>query len=127
MLECRPVNTPTNPNHKLSGGIGDQAEKEQYQHSVGKLIYLAHTGLDISHAVSVVSRYMHDPRVSHWKVVYQILRYLKVCPGKGMLFGKKRHMRIKVYTDADWARCLNDRKSTTMHCAFVRESRFLKK
>jgi Reverse transcriptase (RNA-dependent DNA polymerase) len=119
MLGCRPVNTPIDPNHKLSGGIGDQVEKGQYQRLVGKLIYLAHTRHDISYAVSVVSRYMLDPRVSHQEVVYQILRYLKSCPGKGVLLSKKRHRRIEVYTDADWAGCLDDRKSTSGYCAFV--------
>jgi Reverse transcriptase (RNA-dependent DNA polymerase) len=119
MLGCRPVNTPIDPNHKLSGGIGDQVEKGQYQRLVGKLIYLAHTRPDISYVVSVVSRYMHDPRVSHQEVVYQILRYLKGCPGKSVLFSKKGHRRIEVYTDADWAGCLDDRKSTSGYCAFV--------
>jgi hypothetical protein len=90
MLGCRPVNTPIDPNHKLSEGIDDQVEKGQYQRLVGKLIYLAHTRPDISYAVSVVSRYMHDPRVSHQEALYQILRYLKGCPGKGVLFSKKR-------------------------------------
>jgi hypothetical protein len=28
-------------------------------------------------------------------------------------------MRIEVYTDADWARCLDDRKFTSDYCAFV--------
>jgi hypothetical protein len=51
--------------------------------------------------------------------VYQILRYLKGCPGKCVLFSKKRDRRIEVYTDADWAGCLDDRKSTSGYCAFV--------
>jgi Reverse transcriptase (RNA-dependent DNA polymerase) len=90
MLGCRPVNTLIDPNHKLSGEIGDQVEKGQYQCLIGNLIYLTHTRPDISYAMSVVSRYMHDSRVSHQKAVYQILRYLKGCPGKGVLFSKKR-------------------------------------
>jgi hypothetical protein len=119
MLGCRPVNTPIDPNHKLSGGIGDQVEKGQCQRLVGKLIYLDHTRPDI-YAVSVVGRYMHDPRVSHKEVVYQILRYLKGCPGKGALFSKKKgYRRIEVYTDADWVGCLDDRKFTSGYCAFV--------
>jgi Reverse transcriptase (RNA-dependent DNA polymerase) len=101
MLECRPVNTPIEPNHKLSGEIGNQVEKGQYQRLVCKLIYLTHTRPDISYVVSVVSRYMHDPRVSHQEAMYQILRYLKGCPGKGVLFSKKGHRRIEVYTDAN--------------------------
>jgi hypothetical protein len=52
--------------------------------------------------------------------VYQILRYLKGCPGKGVFFGKKRHMRDEIYTDVDWAGCLNDRKFTSGYYAFVR-------
>jgi hypothetical protein len=31
---------------------------------------------------------MHDPRVPHQEDVYQILRYLKSYPGKGVLFSK---------------------------------------
>jgi hypothetical protein len=103
MLGCKLVNTPIDPNHKLSGEIGDQVEKKQYQRLVGRLIYLAHTRPDISYVVSVVSRYMHDLRVSHQEIAYQILRYLKGCPGKCMFFEKKGHMRVEVYTDADWA------------------------
>jgi hypothetical protein len=69
MLDCRPVNTSINPNHKLSlwlsEGIGDQVEKGKYQRLVGKLIYLAHIRPDISYVVSVMSRYMRDPKESH--------------------------------------------------------------
>jgi Reverse transcriptase (RNA-dependent DNA polymerase) len=101
ILGCKPVNTPIDPNHKLSGERGNQVEKDQYQRLVGKLIYLAHTRPDISFAVSVVNRYMHDPRIPHLETVYQILRYLKGCPVKGVFFGKRGHMRVEVYTDAD--------------------------
>ncbi|KAG6492699.1 hypothetical protein ZIOFF_047664 [Zingiber officinale] len=41
---------------------------------------------DITYAVSVVSQYMHAPKTIHMKVVDRILRYLKSCPGKGLLF-----------------------------------------
>jgi hypothetical protein len=36
-----------------------------------------------------------------------------------VLFSKERHRRIKVYTDADWAGCLDNRKFTSGYCAFV--------
>jgi hypothetical protein len=51
--------------------------------------------------------------------VYQILRYLKNYPGKGVLFSKNGHTRIEVYKDADWAGCLDDKKSTSDYCSFV--------
>jgi hypothetical protein len=61
----------------------EPVNRESYQRLVGRLMYLCHTRPDISYAVSVVSRYMHDPRSDHLNVVYRILRYLKSCPGKG--------------------------------------------
>jgi Reverse transcriptase (RNA-dependent DNA polymerase) len=119
MLGCRPANTPIDLNHGLKGCVSDQLDRERYQRLMGKLIYLSHTRSDISYAVSVVSRYMHDPRVVHQKAVYRILRYLKGCLGRGLLFEKKGHMRVEVYTYADWAGCQDDRRSTSGHCAFV--------
>jgi hypothetical protein len=62
---------------------------------------------------------MHDPRVMHQEAVDRILRYLKGCPGRGLLIEKNEHMRIEVYTDADWAGCQDDRRSTSGHCAFI--------
>jgi hypothetical protein len=62
---------------------------------------------------------MHDPRIPYQEVVYQILGYLKSCHGKGVLFNKNGHIKIEVYTDADWAGCLDDRKSTSGYCSFV--------
>lgn len=43
---------------------------------------------------------MHDPRSGHLDTVNQILRYLKSCPVKGILFSSNGHMRIEGYTDA---------------------------
>jgi Reverse transcriptase (RNA-dependent DNA polymerase) len=76
MLGCKPVSTPIDQKSKLSAEVGESVNKERYQRLVGQLIYLSHTRPDISFAVSVVSRYMHDPRKGHMDAVYQILRYM---------------------------------------------------
>ena len=80
MLGCRTTSTPIEQNHKLCAG--DPVDKEKYQRLVGRLIYLCHTRPDITYAVSVVSRYMHDPRSGHMDAAYRILRYLKSNPRK---------------------------------------------
>ncbi|CAD6223427.1 unnamed protein product [Miscanthus lutarioriparius] len=69
--------------------------------------------------VSVVSRYMHDPRTRHMEVVYRILRYLKGTPGRGLWFRKNRHLDLEGYYDADWASSRGDRRSTSGYCVFV--------
>ena len=62
MLGCRAASTPIEQNHQLCAQSGDPIDRESYQRLVGRLIYLCHTRPDISYGVSVVSRYMHDPR-----------------------------------------------------------------
>nr|AAO20078.1 putative polyprotein [Oryza sativa Japonica Group] len=119
MLGCCPVSTPIDQNHKLCAESGDPVNRERYQRLVGRLIYLCHTRPDITYAVSMVSRYMHDPRSSHMEAVYRILRYLKGSPGKGLWFKKNGHLKIEGYCDADWASCLDDRRSTSGYCVYV--------
>ncbi|CAL2246760.1 unnamed protein product [Prunus armeniaca] len=78
MLKCKPADTPIEMNHKLCEDKDQEpTNKEQYQHLVGRLIYLAHTRPDIAYDVSVVSQFMHSPSVSHRNAVDRILRYLK--------------------------------------------------
>uniref|UniRef100_A0A8R7UCU5 Reverse transcriptase Ty1/copia-type domain-containing protein n=1 Tax=Triticum urartu TaxID=4572 RepID=A0A8R7UCU5_TRIUA len=119
MLGCRAASTPIDQNHKLSAQSGEPVDRENYQRLVGRLLYLCHTRPDISYAVSVVSRYMHDPRSGHLDAVHHILRYLKGSPGKGLWFKKNGHLNVDGYSDADWASCLDDRRSTSGYCVFV--------
>ncbi|RDX77392.1 hypothetical protein CR513_42500, partial [Mucuna pruriens] len=53
MLDCKPVGIPMEQNQKLD--------------DKGKLIYLSHTRLDITYAVSIVSQYMYNPSKRHMK------------------------------------------------------------
>jgi hypothetical protein len=62
---------------------------------------------------------MHDPMSRHLDAIYRILRYLKSCPGKGLWFKRNGHLDVEGYCDADWASCLDDRRSTSGYCVFV--------
>ena len=55
----------------------DLEEPSMYRQLVGSLIYLILTKLDITYAVSVVSRYMKNPKKPHLEVVWRILRYIR--------------------------------------------------
>ncbi|RVX19268.1 Retrovirus-related Pol polyprotein from transposon RE1 [Vitis vinifera] len=95
-------------------------DKGKYQRLVGRLMYLAHTRPDLAYALSVVSQYMHNPGEQHMNAVMRILRYLKNAPRKGILFAKNvDHQSIEVYTDADWAGAVDDRRSTSGYFTFV--------
>ena len=52
--------------------------------------------------------------------VTRIQRYLKVEPGKGILFTKNEdYQTIDVYTYADWAGVIDDRRSNFGYFAFL--------
>ncbi|XP_074336033.1 secreted RxLR effector protein 161-like [Apium graveolens] len=119
MLGCRIAPTPIEQNYKLCSESGDPVDKKRYQRLVGRLIYLCHTRTDITYAVSIVSRYMHDPRMEHWEATLRILRYLKGCPGKGLWFRANGNTEVEGYCDADWASSLDDMRSTSGYFVFV--------
>ncbi|CAL9025618.1 unnamed protein product [Prunus brigantina] len=120
MLDCKPIDNPSEQNHKLRF-YSDQVptDKECYQRLVGKLIYLAHTRPDIAYAVRVVSQFMHSSSEDHMGYVMHSLRYLKVTIGKGLMFCKYGHTDVEGCRDADWAGLVTDRRSTSGYFTFV--------
>ena len=70
---------------------------------------------DISYAISMISRYMHDPGKEHWMAVKWIMRYIQVTNDIGLKYQRKDklgHLSIG-YVDFDYARDLDKRRSTT--------------
>lgn len=119
MLGCKPIDTSIKVNHKFQGGVGKPVDFSQYQRLVRRLIYLSHTRLDIAYFVSIVSQYMYDHQDSHHDVALRILRYLKSTPGKELFFYKNGHLKIKGFTDVDWAGSPDDRRFTSSYCTSI--------
>ncbi|RVW62552.1 putative mitochondrial protein [Vitis vinifera] len=120
MLDCKPVDTPMDPNVKLVPGQGEPlGDPGRYRLLVGKLNYLTITRPDISFPVSVVSQFLQSPCDSHWDAVIRILRYIKSTPGQGVLYQNRGHTQVVGYTDADWAGSPTDRRSTSGYCVFI--------
>ncbi|WJZ93061.1 hypothetical protein VitviT2T_012024 [Vitis vinifera] len=120
MLGCKPAETPMDTTVKLEESDGSApVDKGRYQRLVGKLIYLSHTRPDIGFSVSVVSQFMNNPTEKHMTAVIRILRYLKMTPGKGLFFQRTTKKEIEIFSDADWAGSVTDRRSTSSYCSFV--------
>lgn len=103
MLACQLADIPVEEGLKLCVKT-DQvpANKGRYQRLVERLMYLAHTRMDLAYTLSNVSQFMHNPGEQHTNAVLHILRYNKFSPGKGILFTKNiDYQNIDAYTDAD--------------------------
>ncbi|XP_043812830.1 uncharacterized mitochondrial protein AtMg00810-like [Manihot esculenta] len=77
------------------------------------------TRLDIAFAVNIVSQFMSAPTVKLWATLEKILCYLKGTSGLGILYRDHGHTAFEYFSDVDWARSINDRKSTTYYCIFI--------
>ena len=120
---AKPVSTPLASHFKLSASMSPRTDDERkhmenipYANVVGALMYaMVCTRPDISHAVSMVSRYMHDPGKVHWQAVKWILRYIHGTVDVGLKFQRddKPSQYSVGYVDSDYAGDLDKRRSTT--------------
>ena len=102
LLGCKTVDTPVEPNVKLTlAKPEDVIDRDKFQRLIGRLIYLSHTRPDIAFAVSTLSQFMHSPGQEHFEAAYRILKYLKGTPGQGLMFQKRDNLNVEIYTDAD--------------------------
>ncbi|PNX59385.1 putative copia-type protein, partial [Trifolium pratense] len=119
MTNCKPALTPLDSKLNFDTASAPLDDINDYQRFVGKLIYLTITRPDITYSVSLVSQFMHSPKIFHLGIVKRILRYLKGSIGRGIVLAKNGHTQITGYSDSDWAGNALDRKSTTGYCMFV--------
>jgi hypothetical protein len=112
-------------------------KKVPYLSAVGSLVYLG-TRPDISHVVSVVSRFNSNPGVQHWKAVQRIFRYIKGTIDYKICYGPTPHSSallssstspsltpspisalLQGYSDSDYGGCLDTGCSTSGYVFFI--------
>jgi hypothetical protein len=65
---------------------------------------------------------MGKPTITHHRAAIRVLRYLKDSPGKGLLFKRDHPIEILGFFNADWATCVDTRRSITGYCFFIGNS-----
>ena len=66
MIDCKPIDTPMDPNLKLLLGQWEPLrDPKRYRRLVGRLNYLTITQPNISFPMSVVSQFLQSPCESH--------------------------------------------------------------
>ena len=122
MENCKPTSTPLSTSDQLARVSGRPLSTDdsfRYRNVVGGLQYLTLTRPDISFAVNKVCQFLSQPTDAHWEAVKRILRYVKGTLHTGLKFRKAVSTSISIFTDADWAGCPDDRRSTGGFAIFV--------
>ncbi|XP_050147396.1 uncharacterized mitochondrial protein AtMg00810-like [Malus sylvestris] len=112
MEGAKPCSTPLNTT-KLDHSSPLLENASEYRSLVRALQYLTWTRPDLSFAINLVCQFMHSQRLSHLQAVKRILRYLKGSLDLGLWFSKSSQApSIQAFSNADWAGCSLDRRST---------------
>jgi hypothetical protein len=120
MVDCKPCTTPVDLQVKLAGDSGPPVEDvSQFRSIAGALQYLIFTCLDITYVVQQICLHMHDPREPHLMAMKRIMCYLWGTPDYDLLLRRSSSSDLVIYTDADWAGCLDTRRSTSGYAVFL--------
>ncbi|KAK6143271.1 hypothetical protein DH2020_023619 [Rehmannia glutinosa] len=120
MEEKSSVNIPMNASVKMDmDADGKAVDQTRYRALIGSLLYLTASRPDITFAVGLCAHFQSNPKESHMSVVKRIFRYLKGTIQYGLFYPKNENFSLKGYSDSDYARNIDDRKSTSGSCQFL--------
>lgn len=119
--DAHPLSLPMEPGSKLrrpdresqSQEEKDDISKLPYRSLVGCLLYIAIASRpDIAFAVQQLSQFLDNYNRSHWNASIRVVRYLKGTRELKLRLGGSSIV-LRGFTDADWASCLDTRRSTS--------------
>jgi hypothetical protein len=119
MAELKPVSTPMSSAASLGPDEdGEVVDQREYRSMISSLLYLTVTRSDIQFAVGLCACFQASPRSSHRTTVQRVFRYLKHTPEFGIWYSASS-LDLDGFSDADFAGCGIDRKSTSGTCHFL--------
>jgi hypothetical protein len=121
------VPTPMTTSDKLSAHTRDKLgpdDTTKYRSIVGALQYLSLTQPDLAFTINKVCQFLHSPTTIHRTAVKCILRYIKSTLSTSLHIRKSPSTLLSAFSDADWAGCSDDRKSTGGFAVFFGDNLF---
>jgi hypothetical protein len=97
-------------------------DPKHYRSMIESLLYVIASKPDVKQVVGMVARFQAAPKESHVQVVKRIFRYLRGTIDLGFWHPSKDSFSLKDFSNADWAVCVDDRKSTSGGELFLGES-----
>ena len=80
---------------------------------IGFPLYVTASRPDVMQEVGQFARFQTTPKETHVLVLKRIFKYLKGTTKFGLWYRKGNKMTMVAYVDADWARRIDDRRSTS--------------
>jgi hypothetical protein len=124
LIGCNSRQTPMETRLKLSKSSSEAlVDATVFRSLVGNLRYLVNTWPDIAFVMGYVSKFLSEPHEDHLIAVKHILCYLAGTVNWGIQM-KKGNGKIALvgFTDSDFARDVDSRKSTSGVFFFLHES-----
>jgi hypothetical protein len=123
MDDSKPLSTPMGMTKTLyADEDGELVAQKVYRSMIGSLLYLTATRLDIQFSVCLCARFQTSPRTSHRQAIKRIFRYLRYTLELGLWYSASSSLSLLGFSDADFAGCRVDRKSTSGTCQFLGSS-----
>ncbi|XP_035545683.1 secreted RxLR effector protein 161-like [Juglans regia] len=123
MDQLKTISTPIGQHSKLSVTQAPETEEDKefmqkipYASMVGSIMYaMVCSRPHLTYAVSLVSRFMSNPRKPHWHAIKWVFQYLSGSRSLGVKFGKnvKRGSELEGFVDSDYVGNIDTRKSLT--------------
>jgi hypothetical protein len=122
MKDCKLVITPMQSSCKLrKDDDSNSIDKRKYRSMIGSLIYVTSSIPYVMQAIGHVAGFQVAPKESHVLAVKRIFRYLKGTKEFGLWYPKGKDLSLISYTDADWAGCIDDQRSTSGEAFYLGE------
>ncbi|KAF7376711.1 Transcription factor [Mycena sanguinolenta] len=105
LTQAQPLTVPLDPHVNLydDNANDERIDMKPYAKLIGSLMYAAiGTRPDVAFAVSLLSRFIVNPKLMHWNAAKHVLRYLISTKNHGLAFGLD-DSGLLAYTDADHA------------------------
>ena len=120
MSECNATLIPMDAGLVLSKAKEDRSvEEKDFRRVIGCLRYLLHTRPNLAYSVGVLSRYMHEPKETHFAALKQVLRYVKGTSSYGLEYKRTGESTLVGYSDSSHNVCVDDGMSTTGHMFYL--------
>ena len=120
MVTSKTARTPMSTTTKLSRDEeGRNVDEKIYRAMIGSLLYLTASRPDLCLSAGICARYQASPKESHMNAVKCVIKYVKGTLNFCLHYTFETNINLAGYCDADWAGCVDDRRSTYGGCFFL--------